>query len=101
YVIHTVGPVYSGKPGDSMLLSQCYINSLQYALEKNIKSIAFPAISCGVYGYPIEKACKIAIDTTCNFLNDKDSCLTNVIFILFSSKDFEVYRKYLKEVFGI
>ncbi|MBU3949822.1 MAG: O-acetyl-ADP-ribose deacetylase [Proteobacteria bacterium] len=101
YVIHTVGPVYSGKPEDSMLLSQCYINSLQYALEKNIKSIAFPAISCGVYGYPIEKACKIAIDTTCNFLNDKDSCLTNVIFILFSSKDFEVYRKYLKEVFGI
>ena len=59
FVIHTVGPVYSGKTEDSRLLTNCYANSLKLAKENNIKSIAFPAISCGVYGYPIEDACKM------------------------------------------
>ncbi|MBU4208097.1 MAG: O-acetyl-ADP-ribose deacetylase, partial [Proteobacteria bacterium] len=68
YVIHTVGPVYSGRPQDSQLLTQCYLNSLRLASDHNLASVAFPAISCGVYGYPIKDACKIAIDTTCNFL---------------------------------
>ncbi|MGB5156457.1 macro domain-containing protein [Desulfobacterium sp. N47] len=95
YVIHTVGPVYSGKPEDSILLSRCYLNSLQLASEKNIKSIAFPAISCGVYGYPIEDACKIAINTTYSFLDKRNSSLTKVIFILFSAKDFDVYKNYI------
>jgi O-acetyl-ADP-ribose deacetylase (regulator of RNase III) len=54
YVIHTVGPVYSGKPQDSQLLTNCYLNSLTLAVENNLATIAFPAISCGVYGYPIE-----------------------------------------------
>lgn len=98
YVIHTVGPVYSGKPSDSMLLSQCYINSLQLALEKKLRSIAFPAISCGVYGYPIKDACKIAIDTTCSFLESKENLLSKVFFILFSSNDLKVYQKYLNEI---
>ncbi len=56
YIIHTVGPVYRGKPRDSRLLKQCYLNSLQLANDYSIKSIAFPAISCGVYGYPIKAA---------------------------------------------
>ncbi len=98
YVIHTVGPVYSGKPQDSELLSQCYINSLQLALENNLNSIAFPAISCGVYGYPIIEACKIAIDTTCSFLDSRTNSLIKVIFILFSSKDFDVYKQYLNKI---
>jgi len=95
YVIHTVGPVYSGKPQDSRLLTQCYLNSLKLASDHNLASVAFPAISCGVYGYPINEACKIAINTTCNFLASNTS-LKKVIFILFSSEDYNTYMDYLK-----
>ena len=94
HVIHTVGPVYSGKPQDSRLLTQCYLNSLKLAADHNVKSIAFPAISCGVYGYPIKDACRIAVDTTCDFLNENRS-IKKVIFILFSAKNMKVYDAYL------
>ena len=97
YVIHTVGPVYSGKPRDSHLLKQCYLNSLKLANDYNIKSIAFPAISCGVYGYPIKDACQIAVDTTGNFLNQID-LIEKVIFTLFSADDIKVYEEYLAKV---
>jgi len=94
HVIHTVGPVYSGKPQDSRLLTQCYLNSLKLAADHNVKSIAFPAISCGIYGYPIKDACRIAVDTTCDFLNENRS-IKKVIFILFSAKNMKVYDAYL------
>ena len=94
HVIHTVGPVYSGKPLDAQLLSNCYRNSLKLATENGITSIAFPAISCGVYGYPIKEACKIGVDTTCGFLKNNAS-IEKVIFILFSDKDRRVYDYYL------
>jgi len=97
YVIHTVGPVYSGKPQDSRLLRNCYENSLRLAVENKIASIAFPAISCGVYGYPIEDACKIAVDSTCAFLKSNIS-VKKVIFILFSDQDHQVYHNYLKSI---
>ena len=97
YVIHTVGPVYRGRPEDSRLLSQCYLNSLRLAVEHGVTSIAFPAISCGVYGYPIEQACKIAVDTTCTFLTDHPSP-EKVIFILFSAPDYQVYQTYIKSI---
>ena len=97
YVIHTVGPVYSGKPQDSQLLTNCYENSLQLAVENKVASIAFPAISCGVYGYPIEDACKIAVDTTCNFLKTNKS-VDKAIFVLFSDQDCQVYQNYLKSI---
>jgi O-acetyl-ADP-ribose deacetylase (regulator of RNase III) len=97
HVIHTVGPVYSGKPQDSQLLTQCYLNSLRQAVDNNLASIAFPAISCGVYGYPIAEACKIAIDTTGRFLS-QNKVITKVVFILFSRDDYEVYKKYLSEI---
>jgi O-acetyl-ADP-ribose deacetylase (regulator of RNase III) len=97
FVIHTVGPVYSGKPRDSQLLSNCYANSLKLAAEKKVKSIAFPAISCGVYGYPIDQACKIAVDTTCNFLKSNPA-LEKVIFILFSDADRNVYSDYIQSL---
>jgi len=97
YVIHTVGPVYSGKPQDSRLLKNCYENSLQLAIENKVASIAFPAISCGVYGYPIEDACKIAVDSTCAFLKSKAS-VNKVIFILFSDQDYQVYQNYLGSI---
>ncbi|MBU0698465.1 MAG: O-acetyl-ADP-ribose deacetylase [Proteobacteria bacterium] len=97
YVIHTVGPVYTGKAEDSRLLSLCYRNSLRLAVENHITSIAFPAISCGVYGYPIEEACKIAVDTTCEFLNT-NSTIQKVIFILFSSDSYDVYKNHLGQL---
>ena len=94
YVIHTVGPVYSGKSEDAGLLTGCYRNSLRLAVENNIKSIAFPAISCGVYGYPINDASKIAVDTAGQFLENHAS-IKKVIFILFSEADKAVYDAYL------
>ena len=97
HVIHTVGPVYSGKPHDKTRLTSCYRNSLKLAAENGIHSIAFPAISCGVYGYPIEKACKIAVDTTCSFLAANPS-IEKVIFMLFSPGDLKIYEKYLQSL---
>jgi O-acetyl-ADP-ribose deacetylase (regulator of RNase III) len=97
YVIHTVGPIYSGRAQERTLLSSCYLNSLELAVKNNITSIAFPAISCGVYGYPITEACKIAVDTTCDFLKD-NSMIKKVVFILFSKKNHAVYQEYLKSL---
>jgi O-acetyl-ADP-ribose deacetylase (regulator of RNase III) len=97
HVIHTVGPIYSGKPRDKTLLTGCYQNSLKLAAENNVHSLAFPAISCGVYGYPIEEACKIAVDTTCNFLKN-NLTIEKVIFMLFSPMNLKVYEKYVKSL---
>ncbi len=95
HVIHTVGPVFSGKPEDKILLTACYRNSLNLALENRITSLAFPAISCGVYGYPIEKACQVAVDTTLEFLR-QHKAIEQVIFMLFSSEDLEVYQNHIR-----
>jgi len=97
HVIHTVGPVYSGKPRDKTLLTGCYQNSLQLAADNNLTAIAFPAISCGVYGYPIEKACKIAVDTTCTFIKTNPS-IARVIFMLFSPTALNVYEEYIQDL---
>jgi len=97
HVIHTVGPVYSGKPGDKALLTGCYQNSLQLAADNDLTSIAFPAISCGVYGYPIEEACKIAVDTTCAFLQSEPA-IAKVIYVLFSPGDLRVYEDYIRSL---
>jgi O-acetyl-ADP-ribose deacetylase (regulator of RNase III) len=94
YVIHTVGPVYSGHPRDSRLLAACYESSLQLAVDHGLHSIAFPAISCGVYGYPIREACRVAVDTTLAFVGRQPS-IEKVIFMLFSPGDLAVYRDYL------
>ncbi len=97
YVIHTVGPIYSGKPRDKTLLTGCYQNSLKLAAENNIHSLAFPAISCGVYGYPIEEACKIAVNTACAFLKNNPT-IKKVIFMLFSAGDLKVYQEYIQSL---
>jgi len=97
HVIHTVGPVYSGKPRDKALLTECYQNSLKLAVENNVHSLAFPAISCGVYGYPIEKACKIAVDTSCSFLKNNQT-IEKVIFMLFSPEALKIYEEYLRSL---
>jgi len=97
HVIHTVGPIYRGRPEDARLLASCYVSSLSLAAERQLASIAFPAISCGVYGYPIEEACKIAIDTTLDFLAAHPG-MTRVVFILFSDKDRRIYADYRQQL---
>ena len=95
HVIHTVGPVYRGSEKDPKLLAGCYRNCLKLAVDNKCASIAFPAISCGVYGYPIEKACKIAVDTTYDFLAANHS-IEKVLFVPFSPNDEKVYLDYIK-----
>lgn len=97
HVIHTVGPVYSGKPQDKTLLTACYQNSLKLAAEYNLTSIAFPAISCGVYGYPITDACRIAVDTVYSFFRI-DKTIEKAIFMLFSAGDLKVYHEYIRSL---
>jgi O-acetyl-ADP-ribose deacetylase (regulator of RNase III) len=95
FVIHTVGPVWhGGKRGKPETLANCYRNSLQVAVENGIKTIAFPAISCGAYGYPIEEAAQIAVKTTQESLAN-DSMIEQVIFALFSEDLYEAYRRLL------
>ncbi len=94
YVIHTVGPVYRGRSEDKILLANCYRNSLALAIQSNLSSIAFPAISCGVYGYPLNKACEIAVTTTADFLTQYPGSL-KVSFVLFSATNLEIYNEFL------
>ncbi len=95
FVIHTVGPVWhGGKRGESETLANCYRNSLQIAVENGIKTIAFPAISCGAYGYPIEEAAQVAVKTTRESLAN-DRRIKKVIFALFSEDLYEAYRRLL------
>ncbi|MBF0100703.1 MAG: O-acetyl-ADP-ribose deacetylase [Desulfobacterales bacterium] len=94
YVIHTVGPVYHSSKNPAQLLASCYTNSLSLAHTYGIKTIAFPAISCGVYGYPIKDACTIAIQTSIQFLTDRDD-IEKVMFVLFSEADMTVYKRYM------
>ena len=93
HVIHTVGPVYSGgSAGVPKLLQNAYANSLNLAEKHGLKSMAFPSISTGVYGYPIEEASKIAIRSVVAHLSGQ-TIIEKVVFVLFSSPDLEVYRK--------
>ena len=86
HVIHTVGPAWrGGAENEAELLSQCYSNSLRLAHQHQLKSIAFPAISCGVYGYPIEQATTIAVDTVCEELTNLGDEIEEVIFCCFSA----------------
>ena len=98
YIIHTVGPVFRMEQERAPeLLADCYRNSLQLAVMHGVASIAFPAISCGAYGYPAEAACMIAIDTTLEFLGTNDS-LRKVIFVLFSCSLYEIYIDYFNGI---
>jgi len=97
HVIHTVGPVYSGRPQDAVLLAACYRNSLKLAADNKVRSIAFPAISCGVYGYPIADACRIAIDTCAAFFKEH-AIPDRVVFVVFSESDRSIYEKTLAQI---
>ncbi|MBS7643041.1 O-acetyl-ADP-ribose deacetylase [Candidatus Bathyarchaeota archaeon] len=100
YVIHTVGPVWQGgDKGEPELLADAYRNSLALAVANGLKTIAFPSISTGAYGYPIEKASRIALRTVKQFL-EKEDRLDEIVFVLFSQHDFKVYEAAAREIFS-
>jgi len=86
YVIHTVGPVYGNNPEVPRLLAACHQNSLALALERGLKTIAFPAISTGVYGYPLDEAAPIALGATTAFLERHPGAFSEVRFVLFDAR---------------
>ena len=91
FVIHTVWPVwYGGKDNEEKLLADCYKNSLVLAKDKNIKTIAFPCISTGVYRFPKDKAAEIAVREVKNFL-DNNNAIENVSFVCFDEENLEIY----------
>jgi len=96
FIIHTVGPVWQGgSSNEDELLANCYRNSLKLAVENKIKTIAFPAISTGIYGFPLNRATLIAVNTVENFLTTDDK-IEQIIFVCFDDKTFNVYESTLK-----
>ena len=98
HVIHTVGPVWhGGKSREDELLANCYRNSLGLAVDSGLKSIAFPAISTGVYGFPVERATEIAIREIKKF-TESDSTLEKVVCCCFGRRDYDIYTKTAEEI---
>ena len=97
YVIHTVGPIYSGSPEDSEKLASCYRESLRVAKENGIKSIPFPALSTGAFGYPMDEAAKIALKTVADELKKKPG-IELIRFVLYNSNALELHEKVLGSV---
>ncbi len=93
YIIHTVGPVWKdGNHHEDELLANCYKNSLNVAVENHIRTIAFPSISTGVYGFPLERAAKIAIHTVSGFLRENFGQIDRVIWVLFDDETERIYQ---------
>ena len=98
YVIHTVGPVWRGGTfGEAELLAACYYNSLKLAVEKGIRRIAFPSISTGVYGYPVEKAAQVAVEAVRRFLTEHPGKLDLVRWVLFDERTKKIYEEEVKQ----
>lgn len=93
YVIHTVGPVYHGRAEDAKLLASCYRRSLDVAAENGVHSVAFPAISTGVYGYPLEDAADIAVATVKEWTEEHADYDMSVIFSCFGDRAYGVYSE--------
>jgi O-acetyl-ADP-ribose deacetylase len=96
FVIHTVGPVWSGgERNEEKLLESCYKNVLRIAREHGIRTLAFPSISTGAYRFPIERATEIAIETVKREISTAE--FEQIIFVCFSEKDYEIYKRKLEE----
>ena len=101
YVIHTVGPIWNGgRSKEEELLASCYFHSMQVALEHEIRSIAFPSISTGVYSFPVELAAKIAVKTVSRFLEDNKNSFDLVEWVLFDSVTESVYEKEVDKLYS-
>lgn len=94
WIIHTVGPIYSGSIKDEMALSECYYNSLEEAYKKGCKSIAFPCISTGVYGYPLEEAVPIAVTSVVKWLSEHTGYVINIYFCCFTDEEYAVFTDF-------
>ena len=102
YVIHTVGPVWrGGNRGEADLLASAYRESLKLATDRKLKSISFPSISTGIYGYPVAEAAKVALDAVIAFLRDELNSLEKVYFVLYDSKTYKAYSAKLAEATGL
>lgn len=100
FIIHTVGPVWRGGANDEdRLLADCYRNSLAAAVRFGVKSVAFPSISTGAYGFPLERAAEIALREAAGFL-EKDRTLEKVVFVCFGKEAFATYERIAAKVLG-
>jgi O-acetyl-ADP-ribose deacetylase (regulator of RNase III) len=98
HVIHTVGPIWrGGNNGEPEKLASCYRKSMEVAVANGVQTIAFPAISTGVYGYPLEEAAQIAVSQVVECLNEMPS-LKNVTFVLFGAKNYDIYKAILSNL---
>lgn len=99
HIIHAVGPIWNGNTEEKQAkLTETYKNCLYLAKEHNVKSIAFPSLSTGIYQFPINLAAEVALRTTVDFLKEED--FGDVVFILYSSRSYEVYEKELRKLMG-
>ncbi len=99
WVIHTVGPVWrGGNSNEHILLTNCYKNSLTRAVESGAKSIAFPSISTGAYGYPVEEASKVAVKAVVEFIKEQPGKLGEIRFVLFDNKSFGTYKTEVQSI---
>ena len=100
WVIHTVGPIWrGGNNREDELLASCYKNSLKAAVEIGAKTVAFPSISTGAYGFPLERATKIALNETKKFL-ENDNRIEKVVFVCFGKQAFDTYKRIFDQVFS-
>jgi O-acetyl-ADP-ribose deacetylase (regulator of RNase III) len=98
FIIHTVGPVwFGGRDDEDEALTNCYKRSLELAVKNNIKTIAFPSISTGAYGFPVERAARIAINEVLDFLWNDES-IDKITFVCYSQNDFDIYEQLLNEL---
>ncbi len=94
YVIHTVGPVWQeGHAGENETLESCYRSCLKLAVENNVKSIAFPSISTGVYRFPVDRAARVALSAVSGYIGDNTGLIERVTWVLFDKQTFEAYEK--------
>ena len=97
YVIHTVGPRWGGgKYGEAETLANCYANSLRVAMENGIRTIAFPSISTGVFGYPVEEAAEVAVSAAKQFVKDHPDAFDRILWVLFDDRTYSVYEAEVK-----
>ena len=100
YIVHTVGPVYSGKESDAVDLAAAYYNSLELACRRGAQSIAFPCISTGVYGYPKAEAAQVATIAVFKWLQAHADCVMDVYFCCFGDEDLKAYKDFFRSVRG-
>jgi len=101
HVIHTVGPIWhGGSKNESELLKSAYYECLKVATENKLASVSFPSISTGAYGYPVDEAARIAVNTVLSFLKEQATSLKEVVFVLFDSRTYESYSSAFQEVTG-